>query len=54
MVHIFSMDGTELAEWRLDFEEGDGFTAGDVNGDGKAEIIDGDRGDKVVPYEGGL
>src|SRR5262245_56293328 len=43
-VHVFSMNGDLLADWNAYF---DGFTggvfvaAGDVNGDGKAEIITG-------------
>ena len=36
----------------LDFEEGDGFTVGDVNRDGRDEIIHGDRGNMVHVFTG--
>ena len=34
----------------VEFEEGDGLAAGDVNGDGKAEIVHGDRSDWLAVY----
>ncbi len=34
----------------IDFEKGDGLAAGDVNGDGKAEIVHGDRDDFLSIY----
>ena len=36
--------------FEVNFEENDGLCAGDVNGDGKAEIIHGDRGDAIRVY----
>ncbi len=34
----------------VDFEEGDGLAAGDVDGDGVAEIVHGDRDDRIAVY----
>lgn len=41
------MNGNMLKEFALDFEGGDGLAAGDVNCDGEAEIIHGDRADLI-------
>jgi len=46
-IHVFSMNGTDLASFDVDFERYDGLAAGDVNGDGRAEIIHGDRGNWI-------
>jgi predicted acyltransferase (DUF342 family) len=50
-VHVTVYDDcravTQLDSIVLNFEEGDGLTSADVNGDGKAEIIHGDRADLI-------
>jgi len=38
-VHIFDEDGIEIRSFSTPYNRGDGFAAGDVNNDGKAEII---------------
>ncbi|CAG1010737.1 hypothetical protein ANAEL_04013 [Anaerolineales bacterium] len=46
-----SVFDNKLKEIPLDFEGGDGLTAGDVNGDGRAEIIHGDSGDWIRIFD---
>ncbi|WP_258083168.1 PKD domain-containing protein [Thermococcus thermotolerans] len=42
--------GKRLYSFRKDYEKWDEITAGDVNGDGKAEIIHGDRDDDIYIF----
>ena len=47
--YVYYVD-TVSRGFRMDFEESDDLAAGDVNGDGKDEIIHGDRGDMIRIY----
>jgi hypothetical protein len=40
--------GALVREYRFDFESGDGLTVGDTDGDGRKEVIHGDRGDWLM------
>ncbi|RLI11272.1 hypothetical protein DRO35_05320, partial [Candidatus Bathyarchaeota archaeon] len=52
-VKIFGLDGNRVNRYDSKFSKGDGFAVGDVNGDGKDEVVVGDKKDhNIYIYSG--
>jgi hypothetical protein len=46
-LEVYDVSGNLIKRMKINFEKGDGFAIADVDGDGKDEIIHGDKGNSI-------